>query len=200
MSLKIKQKPVSVKKILENEINFEDRFIADYKKLEKVVASLKSLGYRISLTQGVWDMLHIGHLRYLREAKSRGDILIVGVDSDIYTRKRKGPTRPVVPENERLEMLAGLRFIDILTLRTHKTKPELLVEIVKPDVLIVSSTTADVGEKEKKYLNKFCGEIVDLQAQATISTTSRLRKLLIDGANNLAKEIQDTIENYLKRE
>lgn len=194
-----KSKEVLVKRILETGINLKDRFIPEYTELGKVVELLKKLGYRIILTQGVWDMLHIGHVRYLNEAKSKGDILIVGVDTDRYTKDRKGPTRPVVPEMERLEMLAGLRCVDILTYRTHTDHPDRLVEVVKPDILIVSSSTADVGKKEIKSKSKHCGEIIVLNPKATVSTTSRLRKLLIDGANDLAKEVQNTIENYLKK-
>ena len=193
-----KGKSVSVKKILETGINFEHRFIKDYDELKNVIESLKNLGYKISMTQGVWDMLHIGHLRYLNEAKSKGDILVVEVDTDENTRKRKGPTRPVVPERERLEMLAGLRCIDILMLRRSNNDPNLGLKVVRPDVLIVSSSTEDVGDKKRKEMAKYCGKIIVLEPQATISTTSRIRKLLIDGANKLAKEIQNTVEKYLK--
>jgi rfaE bifunctional protein nucleotidyltransferase chain/domain len=195
----VKNKGDLIKKILGNGIDFDVRFISDYEKLENIVASLRECGYRICLTQGVWDMLHIGHLRYLTEAKSKGDILVVGVDTDEYTKKRKGPTRPIVPEKERLEMLAGLRCIDILTVRRHSDHPDLLVKIVRPDVLIVSSTTADVGEKERKSKSKYTKQVMVLQPQAAVSTTSRVRKLLIDGANDLAKQVQGTIEVFFKK-
>ena len=198
-SKSLKNQEVLIKKILDTDTNFDARYIPDYKKLGEVVSSLKAMGHKISLTQGVWDMLHIGHLRYLNQAKSKGDILVVGVDTDEYTKKRKGPSRPVVPEMERLEMLAGLRFIDILTVRRHNDHPDLLVKVVRPDVLIVSSSTADVGKAERKAKSKYCGEIIVFQPQAAVSTTSRVRKLLIDGASDLAKEVQKTIERFFKR-
>ncbi len=194
-----KTKEVLIKKILETETNFEHRFISDYKKLGEAVRSLKALGYTISMTQGVWDMLHIGHVRYLSDAKSKGDILVVAVDTDEYTKKRKGPTRPVVPEKERLEMLAGLRSVDILTVRRHGDDPDLVLQVVRPDVLVISSSTADVGSEKKQRMMKFCGKVITLNPKAAVSTTSRLRGLLIDGASNLAKEVQNTIENYLKK-
>ncbi len=199
MSSKSPKKEILIEKILDSGVNFDARFIPDYKKLKEVTDYLKSSGHKITMTQGVWDMIHIGHLRYLLEAKSKGDILVVGVDTDEYTKKRKGPTRPVVPERERLEMLAGLRCIDIITVRRHKDHPDLLVKMVRPDVLIVSSTTADVGKKERDSKSKYCGKIIMLQPQAAISTTSRIRKLLIDGANDLAKEVQKTIEDFLNK-
>lgn len=198
-SKSLKKQEVLIKKILSTDINFSARYIPDYKTLGAVIKILKSLGHRISMTQGVYDMLHIGHLRYLCEAKSKGDILVIGVDTDEYTKKRKGPTRPIVPERERLEMLAGLRCIDILTVRRSKDDPDLILKVVQPDVLIVSSTTSDVGDEKKKRMSKYCGKIVVLEAQSAVSTTSRIRKLLIDGANDLAKEVQGTIENFLKK-
>jgi bifunctional ADP-heptose synthase (sugar kinase/adenylyltransferase) len=96
-------------------------------------------------------------------------------------------------------MLAGLRCIDVLTLRKSANDPNLGLKMVKPDVLIVSSSTKDMDDKKKKEMSKYCGEIIVLEAQATISTTSRLRKLLIDGASDLGKKIQNTIEDYLKK-
>src|SRR5258706_6536345 len=81
--------------------NFKDRYIPDYKTLAKLVSHLRGLGLKIVLVQGTYDMVHIGHARYLEEARRQGDVLIVGVDSDEKVRARKGPTRPVVPASER---------------------------------------------------------------------------------------------------
>ena len=138
-----KQGRVTVKNILSAGSNLNDRFIPDYKELKEVVEDLKKMGYRIVLTQGVYDMIHEGHARYLEQALSYGDILIVGVDSDELTRKRKGPTRPIVPQAERLQMLAHLRSVGILTLREVKHGMSKLIETVRPDVLVTSSSTSD---------------------------------------------------------
>ena len=173
------------------------------RELKRVTDDLKRMGYRIVLTQGVYDMLHEGHARYLEQALSHGDILVVGVDSDELTRKRKGPNRPVVPQGERLQMLAHLRHVSILTLREVKLGMGTLIETVQPDVLITSSSTNDFGKKEIAVYKKVCGKIVTLPPQAATSTTARVRLLTITGADELAKEIMDgipvTVKNALEK-
>ncbi len=117
--------------------NFKDRFIKDYNQLKETVEHCKGLGLKIVLTQGTYDMVHIGHSRYFEEAKRHGDMLVVGVDSDKKVRTRKGPDRPIVPESERLEMVTHLRSVDIVTLKEHQAPRWHLVKTVRPDVLIV---------------------------------------------------------------
>lgn len=199
----MQKRRVSVKNILSPGANLKDRFIPDLKELKRVTEDLKRMGYRIVLTQGVYDMLHEGHARYLEQALSYGDILVVGVDSDALTRKRKGPSRPVVPQSERLQMLAHLRHVGILTLREVRHGMGTLIETVAPDVLITSSSTNDFGKKEIAVYKKVCGKIVTLPPQAATSTTARVRLLTITGADELAKEIMDgipvTVKNALAK-
>lgn len=194
---------VTIKNILGNGSNLKDRFIPDLKQLKRVTDDLKRMGYKIVLTQGVYDMLHEGHARYLERALSYGDILVVGVDSDELTRKRKGPNRPIVPQSERLQMLAHLRSVGILTLREAKHGLGKLIETVQPDVLITSSSTNDFGKKEVAAYKKVCGTIVTLPPQAATSTTARVRLLTITGADELAREIMDgipvTVKNALDK-
>ncbi|MDB5264917.1 MAG: D-alpha,beta-d-heptose 7-phosphate 1-kinase, d-beta-d-heptose 1-phosphate adenylyltransferase [Parcubacteria group bacterium] len=199
----IKRKPVTVKNILSSGSNLEDRLIPDMKELEGVVSDLKRMGYKIVLTQGVYDMLHEGHARYLEKALSYGDLLIVGVDSDELTSARKGPTRPIVPQSERLQMLAHLRSVSILTVRELEHGMEKLIRTVKPDVLITSASTKDFSKKEMMEYKNCCGEIVVLPPQAATSTTARVRLLTISGADQLAKEISagvpQLVENALRK-
>src|SRR3989344_207684 len=185
----MQKRSVTVKNILSSGSNLKDRFIPNLKELKRVTDNLKRMGYRIVLTQGVYDMLHEGHARYLEQALSYGDVLVVGVDSDELTRKRKGPNRPLVPQAERLQMLAHLRHVGILTLREEKHGLGKLIETVRPDVLITSSSTNDFGKKEIAVYKKVCGKIVTLPPQAATSTTARVRLLTISGADELAKEI-----------
>jgi D-beta-D-heptose 7-phosphate kinase/D-beta-D-heptose 1-phosphate adenosyltransferase len=194
---------VTVKNILGPGSSLKDRFIPDLKELKRVTENLKRMGYRIVLTQGVYDMLHEGHAQYLERALSYGDILVVGVDSDELTRKRKGPNRPVVPQAERLTMLAHLRHVGILTLRESRHGLGKLIETVRPDVLITSTSTNDFGKKEIAVYKKACGKIITLPPQAATSTTARVRLLTITGADELAKEIMDgipvTVKNALDK-
>lgn len=184
---------VKIKNILSPGVNLSDRFIPDFNELRRVTDDLKRMGYRIVLTQGVYDMIHEGHARYLEKALSYGDILVVGVDSDELTHLRKGPNRPIVPEKERLQMLAHLRHVSILTVREVKHGLGKLIETVRPDVLITSSSTSDFGKKEIAVYKKICGKIVTLPPQAATSTTARVRSLTISGADELAKEIIERV-------
>lgn len=188
---------VLVKDILDPNINPEKRVINDYRTLKKVVNRLKAAGFRIVLTQGVWDLIHEGHARYLQKAKNQGDILIVGVDSDELTRKRKGPRRPIVPEDERIRMISHLRHVDIITTRRLGDEIGKLIYTVEPDVLIVSQSTEDFSKKDKNGYSDVCGEIIDLKHQATTSTSARIRNLTIEGAEDLADKVHDLIADFL---
>jgi len=187
------------KSIFGQSSNFDKRYISDYKKLEKVISHCKGLGLKVVLTQGTYDMVHIGHARYFEEAKKHGDILVIGVDSDEKVRARKGPERPVVPQEERLEMVAHLRPVDVVVLKEHNHPKWHLIKTVRPDVLIATKETYD--EKQLKELKKICGEVVVLNPMATTSTSAKIRKLQIGTAKSLGQaltpKIMDIIEEVL---
>jgi rfaE bifunctional protein nucleotidyltransferase chain/domain len=188
-----------IKTILTPGSNIKDRFVPDYKELKQIVEQLKKTGYKIVLTQGVYDLIHEGHALYLEAARAHGDVLIVGVDSDELTRKRKGPERPIVPQGERLKMLVHLRHVDIVTLRELKHGIGDLIKLVKPDVLIVSQSTGDFTKQQVKEYDKYCGKIVMLPPQATTSTSARIRILAIEGAEKLAREIYKLTTEFLDK-
>lgn len=167
--------------------NFGQRWIRDDMKLKKLVENCKGLGLRIILTQGTYDMVHIGHARYFEEAKKHGHILIVGVDSDEKVRARKGPERPVVPQAERLEMVTHLRSVDVVYLKHYKSPRWNLIKLVNPDVLVATKTT--YSKKDLKELKKYCGEVVVLEPQATTSTSAKIRLLQIGHAKKLERAL-----------
>lgn len=185
--------------IFDQRPNHDSRFIPDYVELKQIVKELKEKGYKIVLTQGVYDLIHEGHALYLEQAKKLGDILIVGVDTDELTKMRKGPTRPIVPQSERLKMLVHLRAVDIVTLREAHHDINEIVECVSPDVFVVSETTNDFAKKRLEECQKYCGEIVTLAPQATTSTTARIRNLAIEGAENLAHEVTKLTNDFLEK-
>ena len=187
----------TIKHILSPQTDMEHRFISDYKHLEKMVRTFKQMGYRVVLTQGVYDLIHEGHAVYLEAAKSQGDVLIVGVDSDELTRKRKGPERPIVPEGERLKMLLHLRHVDIVTLRQVNHDLGYLIRLVKPDVLVVSKSTKDFTDAMVREYKSVCGKIVSLPPQATTTTSARIRNLTIEGAEKLAREVSVLTHEFL---
>src|SRR5687767_7750558 len=98
-------------------------------------AGVRARGGTVVLTNGVFDLLHPGHVRYLRDARALGDTLIVGVNSDRSVRANKGPARPITPEVERAELLASLRSVDAVTVFDEDT-PHALITAVQPDVLV----------------------------------------------------------------
>lgn len=189
----------NIKHILSPGSNLNNRFVKDYKDLEKMVQTFKEMGYKVVLTQGVYDLIHEGHAAYLEAAKSLGDVLIVGVDSDELTRKRKGPDRPIVPQEERLKMLVHLRHVDIVTLREVHHQIGDLIKIVRPDVLVVSKSTTDFTRSMAQEYDGVCGEIVTLPPQATTTTSARIRNLTIEGAEKLATEVSRLTRQFLDK-
>ncbi len=170
--------------------NFKDRFVPDYKKLGKLVTHCKAIGLKIVLTQGTYDMVHIGHARYFEEARKHGDLLVVGVDSDKKVRARKGPDRPIVPQTERLEMVTHMRSVDIVTLKEHKVPRWHLIKTVRPDVLIITKETLKkYNGKELKEMKSYCGKTVVLNPMAVTSTSAKIRLLQLKLAKRFEKAI-----------
>ena len=168
--------------------NLSDRYIPDYKKLREQVSLWKKTGLRIVLTSGTWDLFHVGHAEYFEKAKALGDLLIVGVDSDEKVRARKGPHRPIVPEGERVRILAHVRHVDALTLKPAKEQTNALIKLVRPDVLVMSKSTGHSATNMKEKA-KYCGKVVLLEPQAQTSTSAKIRLLHVNGADRFAKEL-----------
>jgi len=108
--------------------------IVSLRRLPVEVRKWKSHKKKIVFTNGSFDILHAGHVRYLQKARSFGDLLVVGVNSDQSVKGYKGPKRPINPENDRLEVLAALACVDCVVLFSDPT-PIKLIRIVRPDVL-----------------------------------------------------------------
>ncbi len=183
--------------IFGNETNFKDRYISDYKQLGMFVEACKNIGLKIALVSGSWDMLHIGHLKYLEVAKNEGNILIVGIDSDEKITKRKGPNRPIVSESERMQMLAHCRSVDVIVLKKSTDSKLRLLKLVRPDALIISETTKH-NKSRLCEMKKYCGKVVLLKPQAKTSTTAKLRKLHINGASQFAGKLSDQITQLIE--
>lgn len=191
----------NVRTLVSPSSTFEERFVPDLEELKVLVKNFQDAGYRVVLTQGVYDLIHEGHAKYLDLAKQQGDILIVGVDSDKLTRSRKGPNRPVVPEDERLRMLSFLRPVDIITLRTlgeHTSNIDYLHEALRPDVFVMSVTTKDFPAEKRTAIEKFVGKVEIFPPQAETSSTARIRLLMVDGAAELGKKVSETVRTFLE--
>lgn len=175
------------------------RFVRDYGELATRINACRHIGLRVVLTSGTFDILHVGHSRYLERAKelAQGGLLVVGVDSDEKVRARKGPSRPVVPEDERVEVLCHLRHVDLVTIKPADAPHWELIRIVRPDVLVTTQEEYTDPEEECK-LREFCadfgGEVHILPAQATTSTTAKIRLLILD----LKRKVKDRLEEVIR--
>ena len=178
--------------------NFRDRFIPDFNKLKATIDHCRGLGIKIVLTQGTYDMAHIGHARYFEEAKKHGDLLVVGVDSDKKVKARKGPDRPVVPQEERLEMVTHLRSVGIVTLKEHNAPRWHLIKTVRPDVLIMTKEMMrKYTKQEMKEINSYCGKVVVLNPMATTSTSAKIRLLQLGIAKKFEKALIPKIADMI---
>jgi rfaE bifunctional protein nucleotidyltransferase chain/domain len=108
--------------------------ILSWNELKKVIDKLKSDGKKIVFTNGCFDIIHAGHIRYLKDAKALGDVLVVGLNSDKSVSEIK-PSRPINPQNQRAEVLSSLEMVDYVTIFDEET-PYELIKLVKPDVLV----------------------------------------------------------------
>lgn len=134
--------------------------VKNLKELEKDISRLKSKGKRIVFTNGCFDILHLGHLKILQEAKRKGDVLIVGLNSDSSIRKLKGSKRPILNQKTRAELLANMSQVDYVVLFNEAT-PYNLIKRIKPDILVKGGDWKKdkiVGKKlvKKVYRVKLC--------------------------------------------
>jgi rfaE bifunctional protein nucleotidyltransferase chain/domain len=107
--------------------------ILDRATLLARLAPLRAAGKTVAMANGLFDLLHVGHLRYLEESKRQGDLLVVAVNADASCRTLKGPSRPIVPEAERAELIAGFACVDFVTIFAELTV-EPLLRALRPDV------------------------------------------------------------------
>ncbi len=177
--------------------NSRERFVRDHNRLSEIVTALKTIGLKIVLTQGTFDFIHIGHYLYLEKAHSLGDILLVGVDSDEKVRSRKGPDRPIVSEDERIQMLTHVRHVDIVTIKDAGAAKWDLIKLVRPDVLVATQETYTLDQVNE--LKQYCGEVIVLDPQATTSTTAKMRRLNIGLTNKMKFAIGEAIEDAFEK-
>ena len=132
--------------------------IRDHDKLFSIIESLKKKGKKIIFANGCFDVLHVGHIRCLNDAKELGDILIVAVNDDKSMRMIKGEGHPLMPESERMEILAALRCVDYITLFSEKTVDSLLLKL-KPHVHAKGTDYTVETVPERETVLSYGGEI-----------------------------------------
>ena len=139
----------------------------------------KREGLKIVFTNGCYDILHPGHIRLLESARSLGDILILALNTDASVQRLKGPTRPLIPENERAELAAALQAVDAVTFFDEDT-PRELIALVLPDILIKGADWSHfiAGREEVEAAG---GQVLALPLEPGYSTTGILEEVLARG-------------------
>ena len=143
-------------------------------QLVNLIPKLKKQGKRIVFTNGCFDLLHFGHAKYLEEAKRKGDILVVGVNSDASIRRIKGKNRPIVGEKNRLHLVAALESVDFVLLFKEDT-PLKIIEKLRPDILIKGADWKNKGIVGADFINNYGGRVTTIKLVKGLSTTNLIK-------------------------
>jgi len=144
--------------------------------LSAFITRLRAAGKTIVFTNGVFDLLHPGHVRYLQHARALGDALIVGVNSDRSVRANKGPGRPVTVEAERVELLEALACVDAVVIFDQDT-PHDIISAIQPDVLVKGADWAEDAIVGRDIVEARGGRVVRVPVEPGYSTTAILAKI-----------------------
>ncbi len=151
--------------------------VLDRTVLKEKIDALRKEGKKIAFTNGCFDILHVGHVRYLKEARKTADILILALNSDSSVRAIKGDKRPLVPEDERAEVLAGLECVDFVTIFPELTPLELICYL-KPDVLIKGGDWPEEKVVGRNEIQQWGGHVTLIPEVLGKSTTNVVDKIL----------------------
>ena len=151
--------------------------IQAWEPLAKRLSELKAAGERIVFTNGCFDLLHVGHVRYLTAARSCGDRLVVGLNSDGSVRRIKGDRRPIIPQDQRAEVLAGLACVDFITF-FEEPAPFQLIQVLKPDVLVKGADWAEAEIIGADQVKAAGGRVERIEVVPGASTSGIIRSIL----------------------
>jgi len=153
-----------------------DPKIKSRQELIPIIQKLRAEGKVIAFTNGCFDLLHVGHIHLLREAKKNSDVLIVGLNSDTSVRALKGEGRPLVPEDQRAEILAAIRDVDYIVI-FNELDPLKIINEINPDILVKGEDWAEgtiIGQKEVEARG---GKVIRVPLKPGISTTHLVKKI-----------------------
>ncbi len=146
-------------------------------KLAPVLKNLQNQGQKVVFTNGVFDLLHLGHVTYLQEARKQGDLLVVGLNSDASVRRIKGPLKPLLPLEERAEMLLALSCVDYATF-FEEDNPHHLIRILRPDVLIKGGDWAVDKIIGSDLVQSWGGKVLNIPVVEGRSTTNLIQMVV----------------------
>lgn len=151
--------------------------IKTLEELKEIIKNLKKQNKKIVTTNGVFDILHLGHVKYLQEAKKLGDILIVAINSDSSVKQIKGPKRPINNQEARAEVLSALEFVDYVVI-FNETNPVKILSEIKPNIHVKGGDYKINQIIEKNVVEKNNGKIVLIPEIKGYSTTDLINKIL----------------------
>ena len=150
--------------------------ISNLSTLKKIISRLKKAGKKVVFTNGCFDLLHYGHVKYLQDARSKGDVLVVAVNSDSSVRKIKGKKRPIVNEKDRLGIIAALQSVDYAVLFKEKT-PLKVIKLLKPDILVKGADWDKNNIVGADYVARTGGRVYTIKLIKGRSTTNLIEKI-----------------------
>lgn len=154
----------------ERKFKARERLILEYVDLLCLAEELRRARKKVVTTNGCFGLLHVGHVRYLAEARALGDVLIVGLNSDRSVRGLKGPGRPLLPEGERAEVLLGLRSVDYVFI-FGEDHPEKFLRTVKPQIHVKGGAHPLEGSRSRRVVEELGGVMMSLPLYEARSTT-----------------------------
>lgn len=153
-----------------------EKKIQDLKRLKKLISILKTRRKKIVFTNGCFDLLHWGHVKYLQDAKKKGDILVVGINSDSSVKRIKGKKRPVVNEKDRLRLVAALESVDYAVLFKEDT-PLKIIKFIKPDVLVKGADWDKNNIVGRDIILSYGGCVSTIKFVKGYSTSNLIKKI-----------------------
>jgi D-glycero-beta-D-manno-heptose 1-phosphate adenylyltransferase len=159
-------------------MNFREK-IVPWEQLPAWRAALKAAGRKLVVTNGCFDLLHLGHVSYLETARNHGDVLLVGVNGDAAVRELKGPGRPVNPEGDRAAVLAGLESVNGVCIFAESTATRFLA-VARPDIYVKGGdyTLETLNQAERRVVEQAGGILVIIPFVPDKSTTALLKKIM----------------------
>lgn len=146
-------------------------------ELISILEDLRRNGKKVVFTNGCFDILHVGHIRYLKEAKGFGDILVVALNSDSSVKRLKGDKKPLIPQSERAEVLSALEMVDYITIFDEDTPYEIIKEL-QPDILIKGGDWTVEKIVGKDIVEKIGGKVLSIPFHKGASTTGIIERVL----------------------
>ena len=147
-------------------------------ELRRVIAIEKAKGKTIVLANGCFDLFHVGHIRYLRAAKAKGDVLVVALNSDSSVRSLKGKGRPILPQKERAEVLAAFSFVDYVTIFSEPMVTKVLLAL-KPDIHVKGSDYSRETVPERDTVKAYGGRVAIVGGPKIRNTSQVIRDIAV---------------------